>query len=281
MDPLTLGLGILAPAILVGAFLLIAWGLASRAARQDVQASASAAAFAVPLGMLLGLLFLFGYEKIPSESWRWLPHVCLLLALLCAFEARAQASQGTRWAFRLAIVAAAVGLILRKRIWPAGGDLELGKLGLYLGTPLVVIAVWRTMLPRLGARGAACALWALAVAMSAMLLFAGSLKFALAGSALAGALGALVVACWLRPSVSGMSGAIVPVAVLLSVLAFLGLEFTYANYSPWLFAVIGLAPLLAWERLARNRTWLRTALIALPIVVALVLAFRGYQAGDY
>lgn len=277
MNPLDLALGILAPGVLVGCVLLVSWGLASSASRRNPKAPAPAVALVLPLGMLLGLVLLFGWVSVPRESWRWLGWVCIAIALLGAFEAREGLPRGARWALRISMVLVILGCLLRKRLLPSGADPQWVKLALYFSSPLVLIALWRALLPRLGAVAGAGALWFLCVATQLLVLFGGSLKFAQAGGALAGGLGALVVACWLRPSVVGMSGAIAPVAVLLSSLAFLGLEFSFAAYSPWLFLAPALAPLLlAVPFLKSNGA--RLLAMALPVVVALVVAYRAYTA---
>jgi len=279
VNPLDLLRGILVPGVLVGGALLLAWGLASSAARRDSDAPAAAAAAAPPLGMFAGLVLLFGWESVPKESWRWLGWLCLAVALLGAIESREKQSFGLRWGLRLAMVIAALALVLRKRLLHAGDDPEWAKLALYLGAPLAVIGLWRALLPRLGAVAGAGALWLLSAASALMLLFAGSLKFSLIAGALAGGLGALVIACWLRPSVSGMSGAIVPVAVLLSTLCFVGFEFCYAEYSPWLYLGLALAPLAVALPFVRS-SGARLAALALPVISVLIVAFLAYDAGE-
>lgn len=280
MNPIDLLRGILAPGVLVGGALLLSWGLASASARRDSAAPPAAAAAAVPLGMLAGLVLLFGWESVPKESWRWLGWLCAALALLGAWESRENSSFGLRWSLRIAMVLAALALVLRKRLLPAGDDPEWAKLALYLGAPLFVIGLWYALLPRLGAVAGAGALWLLSAASSAMLLFAGSLKFALIAGALAGGLGALVIACWLRPSVAGMSGAIVPVAVLLSTLCFVGFEFCYAEYPPWLYLGLALAPLAVALPFLRSHV-AKLCALALPVIAVLIVAFRAYDAGEH
>lgn len=279
MNPLDIGLGILAPGVLAAVVLLVGWGLASAASRRDSAAPAGPAAAAAPLGMLVGLVLLFGWENVPRESWRWLAWLCIAVAPLAVAESREAQPSAMRWSLRLGMVLCALALVLRKRVWPAALDPEWTKLALYLTLPLAVIGLWRALLPRLGAVAGASALWLLAASSAAMLLFGGSLKFAQSAGALAGALGALVVACWLRPSVAGLSGAIAPVAVLLSTLCFVGFEFSYAAYSPWLYLGIALSPLASALPFVRGNG-ARLCALAVPVVAVLVVAFRAYTAAE-
>jgi hypothetical protein len=280
MDPQDLLRGVLAPGALVGALLLVFWGLASKAARRDLQAPGAAAAAAIPWGMLLGMVLLYGFEVRPLETWRWMDWLCIAIAPLAALAAQFQAREHLRRGLHVAMVAAALGLVLRKRIFPDSGAIAWDKLALYFFAALFVIALWRRLLPRLGAVGGAAALWFLASATAAMLLFSGSLKFAMCAAALAGALGALLAACWLRPSLSGMSGAIAPVALLLSTLVFLGFEFAYSPSSPWLFLGIALAPAVLFVPLLRNNT-MRGIGLAIPVCTVLNCAWRAYSDTGY
>ncbi len=276
MSPFELLIGVLAPALLVGVILLIAWGLASSASRADSNAPASAVAIAISLGAMAGFGLLFGWEFLPRESWLWMIWVFPACAALAGLEARSVTTPSVRWLLRVALVGVAIDLVLRKVLWPKGGDLSFHKCALYFGAPLLVLFVWHAVIPRLGAVLGAGALWMMATGTAAMLLFANSLKLAQIGGTIAAGLGALIVACWLRPSASGMAGAITPVAVLLCTLAFTSLEFSSAKYSHWLFAVVALAPLAAMLPIARKSVP-RLLLIAIPIAIAVALAFRTYD----
>ena len=276
MDPKDLTQVVLAAAAVAGVILLFAWGLASSASRRDTSAPAAAASFAIGLGTLAGFGLLAGWNLQPRESWLWLIWVFPLAAFAGAYEAREAALPAQRWGARLLLVAVSIGLVLHKTILPSGGKFELQKAALYLGAPLAVMALWHYVLPRLGAGLGALALWLASSGTALMLLFAGSVKLLGIGAALAGGLGALIVACRLRPSPGGMAGAITPAAMILSALAFLSIEFSGAKYSPWLFAAVALAPLFGLTPFLR-RPWMRAALIAIPIAAAAALAFRTYD----
>lgn len=280
MNPNDLLVGVLAPALLVGIILLIAWGLTTSAARADTNASASAVAIAISLGALVGFGLLFGLELQPRESWLWMIWVFPACAALAGLESRSVVTLAVRWLLRVALVGVAIDLVLRKVLWPKGGDLDFQKCALYFGVPLLVLGLWHTAIPRLGAGLGALALWMMAAGTAAMLLFANSFKLAQIGGAIAASLGALIVACWLRPSPGGMSGAITPVAVLLCTLTFTSFEFASAKYSHWLFALVALAPFCAMLPFAR-KALPRMLLIAIPIAVAVVLAFRTYDTSAY
>src|SRR6185436_4788170 len=113
----------------------------------------------------------------------------------------------------------------------------------------------------------------LATGTAGMLVLAHCINFGQIGGSIAGALGALIVACWLRPSPSGMAGAITPVAVFLSALVFLSFELAEPSFSRWSFALIALAPLLG---IFSAKPLVRLVLIAVPIVVAVAVAFHAY-----
>ncbi len=280
MNPNDFLVGVLAPALLVGTLLLIAWGLAASAARADPNAPASAVAIAISLGALAGFGLLFGWEPQPRESWLWMIWVFPACAALAGLESRSVTTPAVRWLLRVALVGVAIDLVLRKVLWPKGGDLDFEKCALYFGVPLLVLGLWHAVIPRLGAALGALALWMMASGMAAMLLFANSFKLAQIGGTVAAGLGALIVACWLRPSPGGMAGAITPVAVLLCTLTFTSFEFASAKYSHWLFALVALAPLCAVLPLAR-KSLPRLCLIAIPILVAVVLAFATYDTSAY
>ncbi len=280
MTPHDLLVGVLVPAVLVGGILLIAWGLATSAARADTNAPASAVAIALSLAALAGFGLLFGWEFQPRQSWLWMIWVFPACAALAGLESRSVTTPAVRWLLRVALVGVAIDLVLRKVLWPKGGELDFQKCALYFGVPLLVLFLWHAAIPRLGAALGAGALWMMASGTAAMLLFANSLRLAQIGGTIAAGLGALIVACWLRPSPSGMTGAITPVAVLLCTLTFTSLEFSSAEYSHWLFALVALAPCLGWLPFARKPA-LRLCLIAIPIAVAVVLAFRTYDTSGF
>lgn len=276
MNPAALLVGVLLPAAVAGAIFFAAWGLGSKAARADASAPAPAAAIAIGAAGMAGFGQLFGWQFLPRESWLWLLWVFPLAGLLGAVEAREGIPATLRFGLRLTLVAGALALVLRKVLWSTGGELQWQKLAIYGAVPLLLASLWRALLTPMGAVVGAGVLWLLTSATAAMLLFAGSLKLAQASGTAAAALGALAVACWLRPSPRGMAGAITPVAVVLSMLVFLGIEYGYAEYSPWLFALIALAPMFGASGLVR-RHWARLFLIAIPVGIAVALAFRTYD----
>jgi len=276
MNPRDLLIGILVPGIVAATILFFAWKLASSAARRDKSASAPAAAIAVSLGSLAGFCALFGWNYRPVESWLWMIWVFPALALLGALEARASSTFLVAALLRIAACGVAMGLVLRKLILHAGPGVDTNRLALYVGTPVIAISLWRSVFPFLSAGVGSAALWMVSTASAVMVLLAHSMKLAQIGGALAGTLGALIVACLLRPSVKGLAGALTPVAVILSCLVFLSLEYSSMGYSVWLFALVGLAPALGVLPFVK-KPWMKIALIAIPIAIAVALAFRTYD----
>ena len=281
MDPQELLLGTLAPAIVVGAILLIAWKLTSSAARADSAAPAWAASISIGLATLVGFGLVFHWNFQPNESWRWLIWVFPLAGVLGALESGPATTNALRWSLRLVLVSAATFLVLRKALLPFGDHLEFHKTALYIGATLAVIGLWHATLPRLGAVLGAATLWMLAVGMAGMFVLAAhSINFAQISGTIAGGVGALIVACWLRPSVTGMAGAITPVAIFLSALVFLCFEFAEVSTSRWTFALIALAPVLGSLPIAR-KPWTRFVLMVLPVAVAVGIAFHYYDTSVF
>ena len=280
MDPTQLLPGILAPAAVVGVFLLIAWGLASQASRRNQDAPGGAAAFALGAGALAGFVLLHGFQPKPTESWLWMVWVYPAVAILGALEARPALPLFARSLVRVLLIGGALWLVLGKRLWPASGEIDFAKSGLYLGSALAVSLLWSAVLPQLGAALGASAMWLASTAVSALLVFAGSVRLAGLAAGIAGGLGALIVACLLRPSARGMAGAILPAVVMLSMLAFLSLEFSHAAYPPWIFALVASAPLLGLCAPAA-RPFVRLALVAVPVLVAVGWGFSTYEQSPY
>lgn len=277
MDPQEILIGTLAPAVVVGALLLILWGLGSSAARTDTAAPAAAASIAIGLATLVGFGLVFHWNFSPNESWRWLIWVFPLAGALGAIESHPTTTNALRWTLRLVLVAAATFLVLRKSLLPGGAHLDLQKTVFYIGAPLVLIGVWHATLPRLGAVLGAATLWMLAVGMAGMFVLAAhSINFAQICGSIAGGLGALIVACWLRPSAAGMAGAITPVAIILSAQVFLSFELAEFTTSRWTFGLVALAPVLGLTPIAR-KPWTRFALMSLPVAVAVGIAFHNYD----
>jgi hypothetical protein len=278
MNPAEMLQAVLVPAAVVGVVLLALWGLGSAAARRTSDASAPAAAFSVCAGAMAGFVLSFGWNPKPVDSWKWILWLFPAAALLGSLSSRRDASTVTRLGYWTLLALAATGLVFRRVLLPSGGEFDLDRAALFVALPVALTALWSTVIPALGAGLGASALWLVASATALLCLCAHSLAFTQTAASVAGALGALVVACLLRPSASGLAGAVAPVAVLLSTLSLCAVVFARPYYSRSLFVLVALAP-FGGLLPAGGRAWLRFLYIAVPVAVAGALALRTYDTG--
>lgn len=272
--------GVLVPALVAAAVWSLGWALRGDASRT---ASLSVAA-AYPAGHAA----IVGWPAFPPvEATQWLVYLALGAGALAALGGRNPLAGWWPWASRLALAVAVPVLLLRPLVTHRWNALQSATwIG---GSALVIVALTKALEAlgrRSGAGPAPLALAVCAAAGSAVLLVSGSALVAQLASVLAGTVGALTLAAWIRPQ-RAVSGALFPAVAVYAGLLLAGLHYVEvpatsasllaaAPLSVWLTRVRPLRGLTAWKLRAAA-----VVLALLPGIAAFVVAWNRTGRGGF
>jgi hypothetical protein len=282
-----LGYGVLLPAALTAAGLLLAARPALAARGGDI--------LAVAIGLVAGFAALAGSGEIvanflkPSSTWDWLPAVALLANALgiadrlilepglASAKSSKQLWRSLRWGTRLGIGLLAGWLLMRAQsaLEPVSGGwiaaLAVTATGLW-ALDFVARSWPGSVLPML--------LTLVAFAAAALMHLCGFITLAMMGGVLGAVLAACTVVGWLRPHAAVTRGAVPALAVLLPGLLFCSHFNDYSETPAACHLLIVAAPLVllvtSIPPVARlSSGWLallRVAVVLLPLAAALTIA---------
>jgi len=277
MEPSLPLLGVLLPAALAGLVLVLGWRLHRRG---SAVAPAWVAGLATGAAAVSGHALRFGWQWAPRESWRWLGWITCTAALLGMLESCA-AKHPWRWIARAGVTWIGLRLVLGyklERAW-AGFEGQAWLAGLCAAV-LCAWWLWERGLGALASRPGALLLWSVWSLGAVMLLFAYSARLAELGGAICAGLGALAVACFLRPRASPMAA--LPVVLIgfacLSVLAVLQGK---PDFHPAWFLLLFCAPAAIVVTAKAGRPWLGFGLALIGAMAAAAIAWRSYAPSGY
>ncbi len=279
-------LGVLLPAVLCGAWLILAW----RPWRRDESITGGAWGGAIGFGMgyLIAHTAAVGWPPLrPVDVTQWLPYVAVAAAGLGLVESLGMMNRWLRWGFRFSLSAAAVWLLLRP-MFEYRWTVPQGALWLIV-LAMAMFITWMSLdtLAR-QVRGACGPLTILIVAGGGGIVLVVS-KVASLGQlsgAVAAMAGASLVVTWWNGARSLAPGATAVVTILLG---YLWLEGYLYGEVPALSAVLlAAAPTAAWignlPRVRRLADWqavsVRAAAVTLPTLIAVALAVAASGFGE-
>jgi hypothetical protein len=295
---------ILAPAVAAALILGLLWSLYSHAARKSGPGIAWAAPLAVATAAALGYALLEGWPAYPKESWQWLAWITVAGGVLGIVESliggqrrgtRERPPEGSHrsraglWSMRIPLLAACATCLLLRVAKTSDGSFDVAHVALDVGAVAIGWFVLATAIPAHGPRVGAIVLCVVATAATPLFVFSGNARFAYLSAALCSGLGALSVACWLRPSPRALTSALTPAALLLGLLCVSAREFGYARFSPAWYGAVAIAPALAllpgsrWIPIASEplRVIARLAVLGAVLGVAVMVAWNTYDPSPY
>ena len=273
--------GVVLPAVLAGAVLLVAWWprKGGAGATGPVGGGHWGGAVGLALGYVLGHSLLVGFPSFPAtESTQWLVWLALGAMALGLADALIRVPESARWAARAASSLLVSWLILRPLTVSTWNGALVSALWIG-GAALAVLAFWtlvdRAVRARPGA-GMPIAFLALTSGGSAVLLLSASVLLAQLAGVVAATLGAAMVLAFVRPDLSLERGAVPVVGVLLPALWLNG--YFYAEMPLASALLLTLAPAALWlgrlGPLRDLRRW-KSAIAHVGAVLAPVLLALG------
>ena len=269
--------GILLPALVAG----ITWGLAWRIWNRQTSPLASgtwAGALAVGLAFIVGFLGTEGWPTLPPHTAiGWLVFIAIASIVISLIETALPRTVLIRFILWLPIVIAGVWVLTStpRGTWK-GTDYFLWS-GFILAGTWLLLALEPIAERRPGA-SIPLALWLWCAGIAGSLAMTGSILYGHLAGILAAAMGAGLVAAWIKPSISFARGSVATLTTL--ALAFLICGYFYSDLPTSSALILAAAPLMLWlgelSIVTARKPWMavitRTAFIALPVTLALLFA---------
>lgn len=270
--------GILLPALVAGITWGLAWHIWNRSAAR-VARGTWAGALAVGLAFIVGY---FGNEIWPGfppkAALNWMPFIAFV-AIVMGLLAHILPQKP---AFRVIWLFVAVGAVLVLTTTPRASwnavDLSIWY-SVLVGGMLIITILTEELAERWPGASIPISLWVWSAGIAIALAATGSLTYGHLAGILPAAMGAGVIAAWIKPTISFAHGAAATLVIL--GISFLICGYFY-SYLPASSAIIlAAAPLVLWigefSFVTDRRPWiaaaLRASFVALPIVVALLFAW--------
>ncbi len=270
--------GILLPALVAGITWGVAWRIWSRSA-EPVAQGAWAGALAVGLSTIAGYL---GNEDWPGFPPRtaigWILFIscsAIVAGALIHLLPRTLPIRSVIW---LPVVCGSIWVLTATPRANWKGAEFYGWYAALIGMPWIVAMSTESLAEHWPGASIPLSLWVWSSGIAGALAATGSLSYGHLAGILAAAMGAGIVAAWIKPTISFAHGATATLTILGISFLLCGYFYSYLPASSAL--ILAAAPLVLWlgelSFVARRRPWtavaLRASFIAVPVMVALLFA---------